>query len=45
MPYTVCHALLELKVRGHYISVTIATMELQTSVLSTLAECYFDDVT
>ena len=26
-------------------SVTIATMELQTGVLSTLAECYLGDVT
>ena len=38
MTYTVCHAPLELLVRWHYRSVTIATMGLQTGMLSTLAE-------
>ena len=36
------------KICGHFLqcrSVTLATTELQTGVLSTLAECYLDDVT
>ena len=43
MAYTVCQAPLKLKVRQHHRSVTIATMELQTGVLSTLEECYLND--
>ena len=45
MAYTVCYAPLILYVRQHLRSVTIATMELQTGVLSTLAECYLGDIT
>ena len=37
MAYTVCHA--------NHRSVTIATIELQTGMVSTLAECYLGDVT
>ena len=44
MALTVCYASVELYVRLHHRSVTIATMEFQTGVLSTLAECYLDDV-
>ena len=45
MAYTVCHAPLELYMRWHHRSVTIETMELQTGVLSTLADRYLGDVT
>ena len=45
MTCSVCHAALELLVRLHHRSVTIPTMELQTNVLSTVAECYLGDVT
>ena len=45
MAYNVCHFSLKLLVTLHHRSVTIATMELQISVLSTLAECYPGDVT
>ena len=37
MAYTVCHVPIELLVRGRYRSATIATMKLQTIVISTLA--------
>ena len=38
MAYTVCHVPLELLVRGCFRFATIATMNLQTVVISTLAE-------
>ena len=44
MTYTVCYATLELYVRSYHRPVTIAPMELQTDVLSTLAECELGDV-
>ena len=37
MAYTVCHVPLKLLVRRHHTFVTIATMELQTGMLRTLA--------
>ena len=45
MAYPVCHAPLELYMRSCHRSVTIVTMELQTGVLSILAEFYRGDVT
>ena len=45
MAYTVCHAPLEFYVRCHHRSVIIATIELQTGMLDTLAGCYPDDIT
>ena len=36
---------LKLKAGWHHRSVTIATMEVQTGMLSSLAECYLGDVT
>lgn len=41
MAYTICYALIPI----HHRSVTIATTELQTVVLSTLSDCHLDDIT
>ena len=44
MTYTECRAALELSEIRHHRYVAIATMDLQTGVLSTLAEAYLGDV-